>query len=177
MTDQLQDQRALEELVRSKDAFLATVSHELRTPLTVVHGMAHELHENWSTFEEEESRELAGMIAEQSSELSFLVDDLLVVARADAGTLVVTAGPVDLRAEVIDALASVPEVVASLVTLEFDDVKVIVDRFRVRQILRNLLTNAIATAVKTSAWSQRLSPIRVTARSRCEITAPVCPPS
>ncbi len=142
LSDQLRAQQALEELVRSKDEFLATVSHELRTPLTVVHGMAHELRDNWDSFDAEEARELAGLIADQSSELSHLVEDLLVVARAEAGTLEVMPQAVNLRAEVEAALASVPVQVAEIVTVQCDERVVQADRLRVRQILRNLLTNA-----------------------------------
>ena len=142
MTAQLRAQHALEELVRSKDEFLATVSHELRTPLTVVHGMAHELRDEWDSFSAEERHEMAGLIAEQSTELAFLVEDLLVVARADAGTLEVNVEAVDLRTEVMAAVASVTDAISDTVSLECGDAHVIADRLRVRQIVRNLLTNA-----------------------------------
>lgn len=142
LSDQIKAQEALESLVQSKDEFLATVSHELRTPLTVVHGMAHELRDNWDVFEPIEARELAGLIADQSSELAHLVEDLLVVARADAGTLEVNSEEVNLENEVRAALASVPAVASEHVILCCPDGVALADRLRVRQIIRNLVTNA-----------------------------------
>ena len=142
ISDQVRARDALEELVRAKDQFLATVSHELRTPLTVVHGMAHELRDGWARFSGAEQQEMAGMIAGGSTELSHLVEDLLVVARADMGTLEVLVEAVDMRAEVDAALASVPASIARIVDVECAEVHAVADRLRVRQILRNLLTNA-----------------------------------
>ena len=57
----------LQELVASKDQFVASVSHELRTPLTAVIGLAHELRDNWDAFSSDESRDLTALIADQSS--------------------------------------------------------------------------------------------------------------
>jgi len=141
LADEIKGHRALEELVRTKDEFLATIAHELRTPLTVVHGMSYELRDNWGGFEPEERRELAGLVADQSSELTYLVEDLLVAARADAGMLVVKDEQVELLGEVKVAIGSVPQS-GQRVYVSGGFVAALADRLRVRQIVRNLLTNA-----------------------------------
>jgi signal transduction histidine kinase len=134
----------LESLVRSKDEFVASVSHELRTPLTAVVGLAQELQANRTAFDDGELDELMAIIADQSSELSNIVEDLLVAARADIGTLNLHPVEVDVRAE-LDAL------VAAMVTRMHDGNpipihgaarEIVTDPLRFRQIIRNLLTNA-----------------------------------
>ena len=80
----------LEELVRSKDQFIASVSHELRTPLTVVAGMADELSAGWNEFGDGEINELLGLMVEQSRDMTDLIEDLLVAARADIGKVAVS---------------------------------------------------------------------------------------
>jgi len=135
------DHRLLEEMVRSKDEFVASVSHELRTPLTVVVGMANELRDGLDRLTEEEVLEFVGLIAEQGNEVADIVEDLLVVARADIDRVSVVAAAVDLDELVRAVVGSLPgdlcfrtEGTAPLAWA---------DPSRVRQIIRNLCTNVI----------------------------------
>lgn len=139
ITRQREVERRLQDLIQSKDQFVATISHELRTPLTAVVGIAEELrHENGS-IDDAERGELLELVAEQSLEVSRIVDDLLVVARADAGNLIVATRPVDLAAEAIGVIQSIDPGV----TIETVGSPVVAaDPQRVRQIVRNLVTNA-----------------------------------
>ncbi len=140
---ELKDQ--LEALVRSKDQFVATVSHELRTPLTAIFGLSHELHGNRDEFTPGEMDELITVIAEQSAELSELIEDLLVAARAESGRLHVEVSTVELRSEVETILESHRWSNDSEPTLAggtIAAVPVSADPLRLRQIIRNLLTNA-----------------------------------
>lgn len=135
----------LEELVRSKDEFVASVSHELRTPLTAVAGLADELRQAPDSYSEMETREFIQMIAEQSHELAGIVEDLLVAGRAEMGVQNLNIENFDLLAEareLIDngGLAGVG--IDMLVSAETGQVMAQGDPLRVRQILRNLLTNA-----------------------------------
>lgn len=129
----------LEELLAAKDEFIASVSHEVRTPLTAVLGFAHELDEQNAKFSDEERADLIGLIASQSQEVANIVDDLLTAARAEAGTIVIAP-------ELLSARGIVGEVLAShsgRVDFSMDeDLDIWADGGRVRQILRNLLTNA-----------------------------------
>ncbi|MEA2001927.1 MAG: PAS domain S-box protein, partial [Actinomycetota bacterium] len=68
----------LQRLMRSKDEFVASVSHELRTPLTVVAGLALELESHWRDFTAAETAEFISLIADQSRDMSDLIEDLLV---------------------------------------------------------------------------------------------------
>ncbi len=87
-------------LLASKDEFVTSVSHELRTPLTVIVGMAEELRRSFDDFEVADVKELIGVIAEQSSELANIVQDLLVIGRSDGGgQLVIKPEPIDLDEE------------------------------------------------------------------------------
>jgi len=138
ITELSEAQERLERLVASKDEFIASVSHELRTPLSVVVGLSQELMVN-REIREDEKFELLEMIAEQSVEVADLVEDLLVAARADTGAIRIHPEPLGLRDSVESVLRSIlpqREVVIG------GDAKVYADAHRVRQIIRNLVTNA-----------------------------------
>lgn len=142
VSDLKEAEQTLERLVRSKDEFVASVSHELRTPLTAVHGFASELRERRGDFGENEAAELVEMIADQSAEVANLVEDLLVSARAEIGQLVVAPTEVDLAVEVSGIIESFPSAVQVTVHAADGGPLAFADPVRLRQIVRNLLTNA-----------------------------------
>lgn len=133
----------LEELVRSKDQFIASVSHELRTPLTVVAGMADELSAGWNEFGEAEINELLGLMVEQSRDMTDLIEDLLVAARADIGKVAVSIEEVDVVSEIESVLGSLRPDERLRVRFDGQQVTALADRVRLKQIVRNLVTNAI----------------------------------
>ncbi len=124
-------------LLADKDRFVASVSHELRTPLTAVVGLAHTLAESGGSLDATERREFVEILVEQSEEVASIVDDLLVAARAETGHLSLVIEEVDLADEV--ASIAPPNVD---VEVEAGVDSVLGDPIRVRQILRNLLSNA-----------------------------------
>ncbi|HEX6222298.1 MAG TPA: HAMP domain-containing sensor histidine kinase, partial [Acidimicrobiia bacterium] len=129
---------AMAEIVRAKDEFIANVSHELRTPLTAVIGLTSEMADS-PDMGPEERAELLELVSGQASEMANIVDDLLVAARAEMGTVAVEVHEMDLLPELratIDGLGINVEVPPSPTE------RVLADPRRVRQILRNLLTNA-----------------------------------
>ena len=128
----------LRRLAEDKDRFLASVSHELRTPLTVVSGLAYELHDQPENFTAEERDGLMDMLVEQTDELTGIVEDLLVAARSDIRRVAVHCQEVDLLCMVEQVMESTG-VAAST---RGDPGHALADPQRVRQILRNLLTNA-----------------------------------
>lgn len=133
----------LEELLDSKDAFVASVSHELRTPLTVVTGMAIELADQWASLSDEELAEFTGMLVDQSQDMADLIEDLLIAARANVGNVTVRMEPVMLAAHVESVLAGHQSEPGKTFTSSLHEGIVDADPVRVRQILRNLVTNAI----------------------------------
>ncbi|MEP7242614.1 MAG: ATP-binding protein [Gammaproteobacteria bacterium] len=137
-----------EEANRAKSVFISQMSHELRTPLNGILGYAQLLKREGGT---SDGRLAEGLnIIERSGEhLLKLVNDLLDLARIEAGKLVLTRDRVDLR-ELLDHVASLVSVRARSAGLrlqvEVDRgtlVDVITDERAVRQILLNLLGNAV----------------------------------
>jgi PAS domain S-box-containing protein len=141
ITDEKRAQHQLAALAASKDELVASVSHELRTPITTIMGMALELHDNPASFSADERDELIGIIADQSREVSNIVDDLLVAARSDLGTIVVRPSELQIRPELEQVLASSAPAATPVIAAS-DEVVAWADSLRFRQIIRNLVTNA-----------------------------------
>ncbi len=133
----------LDQLMHSKDEFVASVSHELRTPLTVVAGLALELERSWRDFSQDEISEFISLIADQSREMGDLIEDLLVAARADIGKVPIYAKETSLRACVDQVIAACSLAERTRIVVDGNDVGGFVDPVRCRQIIRNLVTNAI----------------------------------
>ncbi len=133
----------LEQVIRSKDDFLASVSHELRTPLTAVLGFGQVLQDEAGTLSEEERAELLETIVRQAVDLTNIVNDLLVAARYDTGTLHITLVPVTLRAQASQALEAFEQEQVGDIALTGDFLRAVGDPHRVRQIIRNLISNAL----------------------------------
>jgi len=137
-----QNRARLEHSLTSKDQLIASVSHELRTPLTAVVGLAEELISAGDSFDVEERSQLMEIVAESSREMADLVEDMLVAARSEDGSLPVFPDRIDLSllAQSVVAQISVPE--GAEIAVEDSDSVAFGDPVRVRQIIRNLLTNA-----------------------------------
>lgn len=134
----------LAEAVRSKDRFLASISHEIRTPLAVVVGLAYELSERFGEFSPDEAAELSGRIFAQGTELTHIVEDLLVAARADTGALTTHPAATELRSLTSGLLSDLgPVLGASQIELVGSTTPAWADPNRVRQVVRNLVTNAL----------------------------------
>lgn len=134
---------ALEAVLRSKDELIASVSHELRTPLTAVLGFANLLQDPASALSAEDRTDLQRLIIEGGTDLANIVDDLLVAARAETGTLSVVRVPVDLRAQVAQVLENSDQQLSERIRAVNGDGHALGDPSRVRQIIRNLVTNAV----------------------------------
>jgi signal transduction histidine kinase len=139
-----QTQRRLEEMIQSKDELIASVGHELRTPLTAVLGFAEMLKlGNEGEMTRADRVEMVDFIAREAFDLSGIIDDLLVAARMEIGKLEASAVPTALRAQLSQVLETWDPGTVSRVTVMGGDPKAIADPARVRQILRNLITNAL----------------------------------
>ncbi len=133
----------LEQVNRAKDAFLASVSHELRTPLTAVVGFGQILHDSANTISEEERAELVELVVVHGADLTNIINDLLVAAKADMGALEVRLVPINLRAQTAQVLESLGRDQVAHIELVSHSVRAVGDPDRVRQVVRNLVSNAL----------------------------------
>jgi signal transduction histidine kinase len=136
--------RLIEEL---KSGFVSTVSHELRAPLTSIYGFAETLLREDVSFADEERRTFLGYIASEAQRLTGIVDALLSVARLEAGDLQVHLAPTDLRDVVTDVVSSAQREVVNgrrfVIDVPEEPLDASADREKVRQILANLVDNAV----------------------------------
>jgi signal transduction histidine kinase len=137
------DRERLEQLNRAKDEFLASVSHELRTPLTAVVGFGQILKDSADTMSAEERAELLELVVAEGADLTNIISDLLVAAKADIRALEVTLVPVNLRAQAAQVLESLERDQVAHIELIGNSVRAVGDPERVRQVVRNLVSNAL----------------------------------
>lgn len=131
----------LETLFNSQRRFLADVGHELRTPLTVIKGNTH-LMRRMACGDEES----LVSIESEVDRLSRLVGDLLLLAQAESGKLPLSNQLVELDTLTLEAMSQMGVLVHEGVKLrlaEIDQVLVCGDRDKLKQVLLNLIGNAI----------------------------------
>jgi two-component system phosphate regulon sensor histidine kinase PhoR len=137
-------ERRLEEL---RAQFVATISHELRTPLASLHGAAMTLLEREHDLHEQTRHDLLDMIAVQSKRLADLVEEILLTGQLDSGSLRVVTEPFDPEELVWTAAAAARLRVGDDTTIDVSIPtvlpKVAGDAARTRQVLTNLVDNAI----------------------------------
>jgi signal transduction histidine kinase len=137
----------LQETNEYKSDFLATMSHELRTPLTSILAFT-EIWENMDVERDEEERAAVHEVRESGQLLSYMVDNILEVARSEAGKTTLSIEPVDM----IDLINAVEKPTGFLAQQRFInlttrvdvDVPIIMaDWDKLRRIVENLVSNAI----------------------------------
>ena len=138
-------ERALE-AARAKSTFIAVTSHELRTPMNGLLGMAHALERSPLN---PAQREQVALMLKSGDSLMQLLNDVLDMSRIEAGRVELVPEAVDPRAIVADVVDTWRDAAAfkslSLVT-EFDvgiPAWILADPLRIRQILTNLVSNAV----------------------------------
>jgi PAS domain S-box-containing protein len=131
---------------RAKDRFLAMMSHEIRTPMNGVLGLVEVLERTPLNVEQ---AGMIGMVHESAGALLQILDDLLDVAKIEAGRLVIESEPFDVR-DLVDRAVGLlagrahEKGLALVVDIEPDVAAMLRgDCVRLRQILFNLLSNAI----------------------------------
>ncbi|MFC2023310.1 ATP-binding protein [Chloroflexota bacterium] len=134
------------ELDAMKTQLLSTVSHELRTPLASIKGFATTLLRQDVQWDEASRREFLSIIDEESDRLSELISNLLDMSRIEAGTLRIEPEPTDLRPiiqETAEAFRVQTHKHSFRVALSDPLPFVWADPRRARQVLRNLVDNAV----------------------------------
>jgi PAS domain S-box-containing protein len=156
----LTEERALEEI---RQDLVATVSHEVRTPLAAIYGSALTLTRDDLDLEQDLHSKLLEIIVAESARLADIVNDLLLASQLDSGTLELQIERCDVREltqAVIDAARThLPD----NVTVDFeappDDLPAVAaDAGELRQVLANLVDNAIKYSPDGGAIRVRLDP-------------------
>jgi len=142
-TAYLRDITDRKELDRLKDELVSTVSHELRTPLTSMRGFVELLLER--EFPPEEQRQFLGIVDTEIKRLGKLIDDFLDLQRLEAGKLDYVFERQALRPLIEEAMRMFDHTSAKhtyALALVDGELPVSVDADRMRQTLRNLISNA-----------------------------------
>lgn len=130
----------------TQETFLAMVTHELKTPLHILLNAVATLKRRGNALEEGARQEILEILEESGTQLGELIEDLLTVTRIQTGALTVEAEPLDLVREVESCVQCWNDDRIAL-RLEScpNEVPILVgDRRRMRQVLDNLLANALA---------------------------------
>lgn len=139
--DEIELRLALEEARRTEGErveLIATVAHEVRNPLTAALGLAEILVEESSA-----DSETLALIRDSIRDADHIIEDLLVVSRIDRGSFDVVTREVSIRPEVDTLLQSFDREFLDRVVVSISaEVAAEADPLRLRQILRNLLSNA-----------------------------------
>jgi two-component system, OmpR family, phosphate regulon sensor histidine kinase PhoR len=149
-----------------KSDFVSTVSHELRTPLTSIYGFAETLMRSDVDFSDPERQTFLRYIASESERLIEIVDDLLNVARLEAGTLAVALEPTDLGTvarEAVEAVRAHPSGDHRFaVAVEPGEMVVYADPEKLGQVLSALLANGVSSSPEGGT-------ITISARRRSDV--------
>ncbi|WP_413560471.1 ATP-binding protein [Bdellovibrio sp. HCB209] len=134
------------EAARVKSNFVASISHEMKTPLNGILGMTHFLND---TNLNEEQRKYAAFITESGSNLLAIVNQVLDVSKIDAKKMELSEGPFSLK-KILDDVYNLHHFVAKQkgIPIDFEnsvpeEAPFIGDADRIKQILNNLLSNAL----------------------------------
>lgn len=135
-----------EEAVRMQRYFAASMVHEIRNPLNVIYGFAELLSEQSLNLEQ---KQYVKVIKSRCEDLLALINDMLDLSRMNSGKIELKASPVHIPElmqsleEMFQARASAQKLSLSFSTNGIDDGCYILDELRLRQILSNLITNAL----------------------------------
>jgi len=131
----------------AKSEFLANMSHEIRTPMTAILGYTDLLYEG--NLDEAQTEDVVRTIKRNGDHLLAIINDILDLSKIDAGKLVVdevVCSPLQLVAEVVELMRVRVESKGLVLLVQFEDhvpETIVTDPTRLRQILINLIGNAI----------------------------------
>jgi signal transduction histidine kinase len=143
------ERRRVEELARLSQLradFVSLVSHELRSPMAAVIGAARTLQDRWRMLTAAQRESFLALIGDETTRLAELVGDVLDTSRIEAGTFSYRFDEVDLGRvvdEAVDAATLAQQEVPVVATIHGALPAIRGDRARLRQVLGNLIENAV----------------------------------
>lgn len=144
---QLEQRRAIEGATTAKDRALSTLAHDIRTPLGAIDAYSTLIQDEIYGTINDRQREALGRIRMSGRHLLSLLDNVMEMARLNADVLKIAAEPVDLMDVAREAVHMlIPQSDAKLQTLQLGRpaaITVMADHERVRQVLVNLIGNAV----------------------------------
>jgi Na+/proline symporter/signal transduction histidine kinase len=137
----------LTEIDQMKDDFISTVTHELRTPLTSIRAFS-EILRDYPDLAVDKRTDYLDIVIRESERLTRLINDVLDLARLDAGRIEWEAVPLDMKQVIEDAVYATSQLLKEKqVRLELNLPpqvhQVCADRDRMMQVMLNLLSNAV----------------------------------
>jgi PAS domain S-box-containing protein len=133
-------------LEKTRSDFVATASHELRTPLAAVYGAVRTLRRGDVELSEDDRTLFLEMIESEATRLATIIDQILLTGQLDAGAVEIDAtecDPAEIAASVIDSAAvHVPEGISFALDPDGSP-RIVCDENKLRQVLVNLVDNAI----------------------------------
>ncbi len=129
------------EIRQARSALLRTVVHEFRTPLTGISGLAAIL-EDPEVRQSSEAAEMVDMIRSEAEDLAHLTDDILTSARLETSQLEMRLDAFPIS-EAVEQVASMYERRGIEIEVNCPDRFVVADPMRLRQVIRNLVSNAV----------------------------------
>lgn len=138
--------KAAEEANRSKSVFLANMSHEIRTPLNSIIGFSNLLH---SSLNDPKKKSQAASIRNSGRTLLNIINDILDLSKIEAGKMQLNPEPTNLSRllgdikQVITPLAKEKNIRFNIEAEIEEDLNLIIDEVRVKQMLFNLIGNAV----------------------------------
>jgi len=145
----------VEDSLQSQKDFVANVSHEFKTPLTSIQGFAQAISDEAITGKKE-TKKAAGIILSETDRLNHLVNDLLLLARLDAGTMAIDKSDVDISQIAENTLERLKFLIQSKnlkVEKDLEPLVIKADGEKINQVITNLLDNAIKFSLEGSEIS------------------------
>lgn len=144
----------VEDSLKSQKDFVANVSHEFKTPLTSIQGFSQAVYDG-TVHNKKDVKHAAEVILNETDRLNFLVNDLLTLAKLDAGTMVMTKTEIEINELVKNVVErfyfEIEKSEIELITKYTKPFHLNADGTRLAQVFSNLLDNAIKFSEPGSA--------------------------
>lgn len=135
--------QSLKEALSAKKRFFNMLSHEIRTPIHIIDSIAEELYQNLDRFSEQESKSFLGTLLQNSTRAKKLVEGLLEMAKSTQQQEYYSFEKKNLVDAIYDTISEFANIAKISFNTKSEKVICNIDTFKIGQVIRNLLDNAI----------------------------------